>query len=161
MLFGFWGFFFYKRLHDQKKSILCLKKSLAISGGRNTWVRSWAKFSHIWWWCLSFYFSRGDSSIIYLDGVTPPKRALVSRSSSSPPGGNLYAKAQHHQRLLQTIREDDSESRLVPLLSRINIVKVFATTTVEAAFEADPKNHIMAFLWNGCSAPLPPLSHRP
>merc|ERR1711983_666987 len=68
--------------------------------------------------------SRGDSSIIYLDGVTPPKRALVSRSSS---GGNLYAKAQHHQRLLQTIREDDSESRLV-LYSRINIVKVSATT---------------------------------
>ena len=59
---------------------------------------------------LLFAF-RGDSSIVYLDGVTPPKKAMVSRSVSSP--GSLYhPKAQHHQRLLQTIREDDSgESR--------------------------------------------------
>ena len=67
------------------------------------------KFSHF---CLFASTSRGDTSIVYLDGVTPPKKAMVGRSVSSP--GCLYPKAQHHQRLLQTIREDDSgESRLV------------------------------------------------
>jgi len=68
---------------------------------------------------------RGDPAIVYLDGVNPPtERMALSRSLSTPEnfysgenggGGNgvmlVKAHSNHHQRLLQTIREDDCESR--------------------------------------------------
>ena len=72
----------------------------------------------------------GDPGIVYIDGVNPPNTSLrmmnpsvISRTTSAA-GGNgvigrnaathvVYAKVHgtHHQRLLQTIREDDCESR--------------------------------------------------
>lgn len=66
------------------------------------------------------FFSRGDPDIVYLDGVNPPTgRMALSRSLSTPENfysGNhgvmmVKAHSNHHQRLLQTIREDDCESR--------------------------------------------------
>ena len=75
------------------------------------------------------HVSRGDPAIVYLDGVNPPtERMALSRSLSTPEnfysggesgggGGNgngvmlVKAHSNHHQRLLQTIREDDCESR--------------------------------------------------
>ena len=68
------------------------------------------------------FIFRGDPSIVYLDGVNPPTgRMPLNRSQSTPENfyssvgtnGMVMVKAHsnHHQRLLQTIREDDCESR--------------------------------------------------
>ena len=63
-------------------------------------------------------FCRGDPAIVYLDGVTPPTtsmvrtntvpRSQVTKTLSYP---LTKANGNHHQQLLQTIREDDCESR--------------------------------------------------
>ncbi len=60
----------------------------------------------------------GDSSIVYLDGVTPPVRnrhhqqqLQKPQQQQKPQPHHLKSNSQHHQRLLQTIREDEGESR--------------------------------------------------
>lgn len=61
--------------------------------------------------------SRGDPSIVYLDGVTPPTTSMIRSNIPRIPVTKTMsypltkANGNHHQQLLQTIREDDSESR--------------------------------------------------
>ena len=63
---------------------------------------------------------RGDSGIVYLDGVTPPTKSVATPTNNNvqqqqpmtPSNPGLGGKLNHHQQLLQTIREqDEGESR--------------------------------------------------
>ena len=59
---------------------------------------------------------RGDSGIVYLDGVSPPKPPAPQASAQDDPGStSSQSKGSNpnHQKLLQTIREQDEggESR--------------------------------------------------
>ena len=70
--------------------------------------------------------SGGDKNIVYLDGVSPPTTSVVRTNGYPPMVGNGRSpvtktlsypltkagnRNEFHQQLLQTIREDDSESR--------------------------------------------------
>eukprot|EP00094_Tigriopus_californicus_P010719 TCALIF_10338-PA protein Name:"Protein of unknown function" AED:0.55 eAED:0.55 QI:0/0/0/0.25/1/1/4/0/93 len=85
------------------------------------------------------HITGGDPSIVYLDGVAPPIRNMNrpsevednKRMSGCAENSNQYTGAPrpatkmqnlHHQQLLQTIREDDSESRTCALKCDLALV---------------------------------------